>query len=158
MSMMDWQKRVHPTTRQIAKTSFGPGDDVRVWFKILEQGKERLGQFEGVVLRSAGRGAAKTFTVRRVTHGEGVERIFPMDAPIIERVEVLRHGSTRRGRLYFLRRVVKRTRLATAQGSEGTTTTAEGAPRAAGTAAPRTSEPVSSGSTEQSSAGVAATS
>ena len=115
---MDWVKHIHPTTRQLAKTPFGPGDDVRVWFKILEQGKERLGQFEGVVIRCAGRGAARTFTVRRVTHGEGVERIFPMDAPVVERVEVLRHGSTQRSRLYFLRRVVKRTRLATVEGPQ----------------------------------------
>ncbi|MBI4343377.1 MAG: 50S ribosomal protein L19 [Candidatus Omnitrophica bacterium] len=133
---MDWRKRIHPTLRQIAKTAFGPGDDVRVWFRILEQGKERLGQFEGVVIRCAGRGSSKTFTVRRVTHGEGVERVFPMDAPVIERVEVLRRGSTRRSRLYFLRRVVKRTRLATAQES-AVTVPSSGGPEHAETIPPQ---------------------
>lgn len=111
---MDWLKLVHPTRRSISLEPFGPGDNVRVWYRIQEQGKERLGQFEGVVIRYRGAGAAKTFTVRRVTHGVGVERVFPADAPIIDRVEVLRHGKVKRSRLYFLRHVVRTTRLASA--------------------------------------------
>ncbi len=113
---MDWMKLVHPTRKSISLEPFGPGDDVRVWYKILEQGKERLGQFEGVVIRYRGAGASKTFTVRRVTYGVGVERVFPVDAPVIERVEVLRHGKTKRARLYFLRHVVGSARLKTAEG------------------------------------------
>jgi len=107
---MDWMTWVHGTT-QSAPPGFGPGDEVRVWFKILEQGKERLGQFEGIVIRSRGAGVAKTFTVRRVTHGEGVERIFPLDAKTVSKIEVLRQGNVRRSRLYFLRTVIGKTRI-----------------------------------------------
>lgn len=109
---MDWLKLVHPTRKTLSTEPFKSGDDVRVWYKIIEQGKERLGQFEGVVIRYRGAGPSKTFTVRRVTHGVGVERVFPVDAPVIERVEVLRHGKTKRARLYFLRHVVGSARLA----------------------------------------------
>src|SRR3989338_7426510 len=115
---MDWLKLIHGTT-PAASFTFTPGDDVRVWFKILEQGKERLGPFEGIVIRIRGSGPSKTFTVRRLTHGVGVERVFPFDAPIIDRVELLRSGKTKRSRLYFLRHVVKKTRLAAADGPEG---------------------------------------
>ena len=111
---MDWLKRVHGTSPRDVVPALDSGDDVRVWFKISEQGKERLGQFEGVVIRTRGSGPSKTFTVRRVTYGVGIERVFPVDAPVIERVELLRRGKTRRSRLYFLRRVVKKTRLETA--------------------------------------------
>ena len=116
---MDWLKLVHGT-KPAASFAFTPGDDVRVWFKILEQGKERLGQFEGIVLRIRGAGPSKTFTVRRITHGVGVERVFPFDAPIIDRVELLRSGKTKRSRLYFLRHVVKKTRLEEAEAPEST--------------------------------------
>lgn len=115
---MDWLKRIHTAPPKVNLKAFDTGDDVRVWFKILEQGKERLGQFEGVVIRVRGAGPSKTFTVRRLTYGIGVERVFPVDAPIIERVEVLRHGKTKRSRLYFLRHVVKKTRLESADGPE----------------------------------------
>ena len=115
---MEWLKLVHGTPTARAPL-FDTGDDVRVWFKILEQGKERLGQFEGVVIRVRGSGLSQTFTVRRLTHGVGVERVFPADAPIIDRIEVLRRGKTKRSRLYFLRRVVKKTRLASAEAPEG---------------------------------------
>ena len=113
---MDWLKLVHAIPPK--PTAFSTGDDVRVWFKITEQGKERLGQFEGIVIRVRGSGASKTFTVRRVTHGIGVERVFPCDAPAIDRVELLRSGKAKRSRLYFLRHVVKKTRLEEAEGSE----------------------------------------
>ena len=116
---MDWLKLVHGT-KPAPSFAFTPGDDVRVWFKILEQGKERLGQFEGIVLRIRGAGPSKTFTVRRITHGVGVERVFPFDAPIIDRVELLRSGKTKRSRLYFLRHVVKKTRLEEAEAPEST--------------------------------------
>ena len=109
---MEWLKLVHPEAKGISPDLFGPGDEVRVWYKILEQGKERLGQFEGLVIRCRGSGPSKTFTVRRVTFGEGVERIFPFDSRTISRVEVLRQGKVHRSRLYFLRRVIGKTRIA----------------------------------------------
>jgi len=132
---MEWLKLVHgtPTARTPA---FDTGDDVRVWFKILEQGKERLGQFEGVVIRVRGSGPSKTFTVRRLTHGIGVERVFPVDTPLIDRIEVLRRGKTRRSRLYFLRRVVKKTRLASAEEPEGAGQSAADTPTTGTASAP----------------------
>ena len=111
---MDWLKLVHGTTSPEPKASFGTGDEVRVWYRIMEQGKERLGQFEGLVIRYRGSGPSKTFTVRRVTYGEGVERVFPVDAKTIARIEVLRHGKVHRSRLYYLRRTVGKTRIAAA--------------------------------------------
>ena len=126
---MEWLKLVHGSAPPTPLSQFGPGDDVRVWYRILEQGKERLGQFEGTVIRVRGSGHAKTFTVRRVTYGEGVERVFPIDSKTVSRVEVLRQGKVRRSRLYFLRRAVGKTRIASAD------TAAEGNRPAAGSAA-----------------------
>ena len=111
---MEWLTLVHGTTPQPAPAAFHSGDEIRVWYRILEQGKERLGQFEGIVIRCRGAGPSTTFTVRRVTHGEGVERVFPMDAKVISRIEILRRGRVRRSRLYFLRKVVGKTRIAAA--------------------------------------------
>ncbi len=108
---MEWLSWVHGTTPQGPTVTVRPGDEVRVWFKILEQGKERLGQFEGIVLRSRGSGASKTFTVRRVTHGEGVERVFPLDARTVSKIDVLRQGQVKRSRLYFLRRTIGKSRI-----------------------------------------------
>ena len=108
---MEWLQWVHGSQSGQPSVTVHPGDEVRVWFKILEQGKERLGQFEGTVLRSRGAQYSKTFTVRRITHGEGVERVFPVDAKIISKIDVLRQGNVKRSRLYFLRRVVGKTRL-----------------------------------------------
>ena len=109
---MDWLKLIHGAPSPAAPADFGTGDEVRVWYRIREQGKERLGQFEGVVIRCRGSRPARTFTVRRITHGEGVERIFPMDAKTVSRVEVLRKGHVKRSRLYFLRTVIGKTRIA----------------------------------------------
>ena len=115
---MEWLKLIHGA-KPAGPAAFSTGDDVRVWFKILEQGKERLGQFEGIVIRIRGSGPSRTFTVRRLTHGVGVERVFPFDAPVVDRVEVLRSGKTKRARLYYLRHVVKKTRLAAGDSLEG---------------------------------------
>jgi len=92
--------------------SFRPGDTVRVHAKIVEGGRERIQVFEGVVLRKKGGGINSNFTVRRVTHGIGVERIFPYFSPLIDKVEVVRVGDVRRARLYYLReRVGKAARI-----------------------------------------------
>lgn len=82
---------------------FHPGDTVRVGFKVREGETERLQSFEGVVLRVRGSGVGKTFTVRRVTRGIGVERTFPMLSPLLEKVDLVRQGKVRRARLYYLR-------------------------------------------------------
>ncbi len=87
--------------------AFQPGDSVRVNVKITENtGKEirhRIQAFEGVCIARGGRGLHQTFTVRKISYGEGVERVFPIYSPSIESIELVRRGSVRRGKLYYLR-------------------------------------------------------
>ena len=104
---------------------FGPGDQVRVWSKIMERDRVRLTPFEGIVIRRRGSGLSETFTVRRLTHGEGVERVFPLHAPVLDRIEVLRRAKVRRARLYFLRTKIGKVRIATTETRE-TTPSGEG--------------------------------
>src|SRR5262245_58466246 len=82
---------------------FSVGDSVRVHTKVVEGDKERIQVFSGVVIGRRGRGLNETFTVRRISYGEGVERVFPMHSPRVERVEVERKGSVRRAKLTYLR-------------------------------------------------------
>jgi large subunit ribosomal protein L19 len=82
---------------------FGPGDTVRVHVKIVEGARERTQVFEGVVMRQRHGGLNQSFTVRRVTHGIGVERTFLIHSPRVERVEIVRRGRVRRAQLYYLR-------------------------------------------------------
>jgi len=84
---------------------FQPGDTVRVHVKIREGEKERLQAFEGVVIARKHGGRDETFTVRKISFGQGVERIFPMHSPVIERVDLVRRGSVRRAKLYYLRKL-----------------------------------------------------
>ena len=80
-----------------------PGDTVKVNVKVVEGEKERTQVFQGVVIKVKQGGAGPILTVRRVTYGVGVERTFPLNAPRVEKVEILRHGKVRRARLYYLR-------------------------------------------------------
>jgi large subunit ribosomal protein L19 len=82
---------------------FRPGDTVRVHVKIREGDKERIQVFEGVVIRRRGGGASATFTVRKVSYGVGVERIFPVESPSVTKLEIKSRGHVRRARLYYLR-------------------------------------------------------
>jgi large subunit ribosomal protein L19 len=82
---------------------FRPGDTVRVHVKIREGDKERLQAFEGTVIARKNTGMGETVTVRKVSFGTGVERIFPIQAPVIDRIEVVRTGRVRRAKLYYLR-------------------------------------------------------
>jgi large subunit ribosomal protein L19 len=84
---------------------FRPGDTIRVFVKVVEGGRERLQMFEGVVIRRRGGSLNETFTVRRVSHGIGAERTFPLHSPKIERLEVVRRGVVRQARLYYLRKL-----------------------------------------------------
>jgi len=85
--------------------SFAPGDTVRIHVRIVESGRERIQIFEGAVIRRRGGGLNETFTVRRMSHGVGVERTFPLNTPKIEKIEVVRRGRVRRARLYYLRKL-----------------------------------------------------
>jgi len=84
------------------------GDTVRVHAKVVEGTRERIQVFEGTVIRVTGGGLRQNFTVRRVTHGVGVERTFMVHSPRIDNIDVLRHGDVRQGRLYYLRGKVGR--------------------------------------------------
>jgi large subunit ribosomal protein L19 len=91
---------------------FAPGDTVRVHVRVVEGGRERVQAYEGVVIARNHGGLRETATVRKVSFGVGVERIFPIHAPIVQRIEVIRRGDVRRAKLYFLRgRVGKATRI-----------------------------------------------
>ena len=87
-------------------SSFNVGDTVRVHTKVVEGDKERIQIFTGVVIGKRGRGLNETFTVRRISYGEGVERVFPMHSPRIDKVEVEREGQVRRAKLTYLRKRV----------------------------------------------------
>ncbi|MBS3984584.1 MAG: 50S ribosomal protein L19 [Selenomonadales bacterium] len=82
---------------------FKPGDTVRVHVKVVEGNRERIQVFEGTVIARHGGSIRETFTVRRISYGIGVERIFPVHSPRIERIEVMRRGRVRRAKLYYLR-------------------------------------------------------
>jgi len=82
---------------------FAPGDTVRVHAKIVEGSRERIQVFEGVVIARQGEGVRETFTVRRISYGVGVERMFPVHSPRVAKIEVVRHGKVRRAKLYYLR-------------------------------------------------------
>ena len=84
---------------------FAPGDTVRVNYRIREGNKERIQAFEGVCIKRRGGGIAETFTVRKISSGIGVERVFPLHSPNVQRVEVVRRGRVRRGKLYYLRKL-----------------------------------------------------
>ncbi len=85
--------------------SFSPGDTVKVHLKVVEGNRERTQVFEGVVIKRKGGGLKETFTVRRISYGIGVERTFLLHSPKIEKLEVVRKGSVRRAKLYYLRKL-----------------------------------------------------
>jgi len=86
-----------------AMPQFEPGDTVRVTVRVREGDRTRLQAYEGVVIARKGGGINESFTVRKISYGEGVERVFPVFSPMIEKVEVVRRGAVRRAKLYYLR-------------------------------------------------------
>jgi len=88
---------------------FKVGDSVRVHSRIKEGDRERIQVFSGIVINKQGRGLRETFTVRRISYGEGVERVYPVNSPFIQKIEVEREGSVRRAKLYYLRKRVGKT-------------------------------------------------
>ncbi|AHM56530.1 50S ribosomal protein L19 [Peptoclostridium acidaminophilum DSM 3953] len=83
--------------------SFGAGDTVKVHIKVTEGKRERIQVYEGVVIKRQGGGNRETFTVRKISFGVGVEKIFPVHSPVIEKIEVTRKGKVRRAKIYYLR-------------------------------------------------------
>jgi large subunit ribosomal protein L19 len=82
---------------------FRPGDTIRVNVRVREKDKERIQAFQGEVIAIGGRGISRTFTVRKISHRVGVERVFPIHSPVVESVDVVRRGHVRRAKLYYLR-------------------------------------------------------
>ncbi len=96
-------KILEKNKRSVAHPSFTEGDSIRVHVKIKEGDKERTQAFEGVVIAKNNSGMSETITVRKISFGHGVERIFPLQAPVIDKIEVVRTGRVRRAKLYYLR-------------------------------------------------------
>ncbi|ANZ58203.1 50S ribosomal protein L19 [Fructilactobacillus lindneri] len=82
---------------------FRAGDTIKVSVKVVEGDNERIQDFTGVVIKRRGAGIQATYTVRKISNGVGVERIFPLNSPRVEKIEVIRHGKVRRSKLYYLR-------------------------------------------------------
>ncbi len=85
---------------------FNVGDTVDVQMKIIEEGKARIQTFEGTVIARAGSGLTETFTVRKVSYGEGVEMVFPLNSPSIDKIKLVKKGDVRRAKLYYLKRKI----------------------------------------------------
>jgi len=118
--------------RQAALPEFRPGDSIKVWAKIREGEKTRLQAFEGVCIRRVSKGARSTFTVRKISYGVGVERIFPDNSPNIDKIEVIARGRVHQARLYYLRDLSgKAARIKEREGTGEAETQAEAAPAAA---------------------------
>ena len=100
---MDLIKKIENEHRRLDLPDFRAGDTIKVYMRIIEGEKERLQMFQGAVIRVRRGGTGSTFMVRKISDGVGVERIFPMDSPFIDRVEVVTQGDVRRNRLYYLR-------------------------------------------------------
>jgi large subunit ribosomal protein L19 len=101
-----------------ARPDFAPGDTLRVNVRISEGDRERIQAFEGLCIARSGKGLNESFTVRKLSFGEGVERVFPVNSPVLESIEVRRKGKVRRAKLYYLRgRTGKRARIAEKAGT-----------------------------------------
>lgn len=99
----DLVKLVEATQLRDDIPEFEPGDTVNVHVRVIEGDKERIQQFQGIVIARKGAGTRETFTVRKVSNGVGVERVFPVHSPKLAKIEVVRRGHVRRAKLYYLR-------------------------------------------------------
>jgi len=103
MNLIDELEREQMQASGKQVPDFQPGDTVRVNVKVIEGTRERLQAFEGVCIARAGGGLNENFTVRKISYGEGVERVFPIYSPLVDNIEVVRRGRVRRAKLYYLR-------------------------------------------------------
>jgi len=129
--------------RQATLPEFRPGDSIKVWAKIREGEKTRLQAFEGVCIRRVSKGSRSTFTVRKISYGVGVERIFPDNSPNIDKIEVVARGRVHQSRLYYLRDLSGKAARIKEREYDGSNDEAEAAaPEATEAAAPEAAEPV----------------
>ena len=118
--------------RAASLPEFRPGDSIKVWAKIREGEKTRLQAFEGVCIRRVSKGSRSTFTVRKISYGVGVERIFPDNSPNIDKIEVIARGRVHQARLYYLRDLSgKAARIKEREGTNEQVAATEPAPAAA---------------------------
>jgi len=103
MNLVDSISKEISTTNQFPK--FGTGDTITVYYKIKEGNKERIQHFKGVVLQRKGNGTSETFTIRKMSGGIGVERIFPLNSPFLKKIEVNKTGKVRRAKIFYLRKL-----------------------------------------------------
>ena len=107
------KSQMEAVTEQRSIPEFGPGDTVKISVKVVEGSRERVQAFEGVCISRSNRGVNSSFTVRKISYGEGVERVFPLHSPKIQAIDVIRRGAVRRAKLYYLRgRTGKAARIA----------------------------------------------
>jgi ribosomal protein L19 len=100
--------------------SFRSGDELKIHVRVIEGNKSRIQIFQGVVIARSGSGIRESFTIRKISYGVGVERTFPVHTPVIERIEIVRHGSARRAKLYYLRKLSgKATKIKERRGADG---------------------------------------
>ncbi len=110
------QEQIAELTAKRKIPDFAPGDTLSVKLRVTEGTRERIQTFEAVCIARSGKGINQNFTLRKISYGEGLERVFPLYSPIIESIEVARHGDVRRAKLYYLRgRTGKRARIAERQ-------------------------------------------
>jgi large subunit ribosomal protein L19 len=105
-NMKDLVKEIEKKYKKTSLPKFNIGDTVKVYFKIIEGDRTRIQVFEGTVIAEKGEGIRKTLTVRKISHGEGIERVFPLHSPFLEKIEVVRKGRVRRAKLYYLRKKI----------------------------------------------------
>jgi large subunit ribosomal protein L19 len=103
MATVNMQDIINEVNPQAQLPAFEAGDTVAVHYKIKEGNKERIQVFTGVVIQKRGKGSTETFTVRKMSSGVGVERIFPTNSPFIDKLEVMKRGKVRRSRIFYLR-------------------------------------------------------
>ncbi|MCK5418903.1 MAG: 50S ribosomal protein L19 [Desulfobacterales bacterium] len=103
--MMEKIEQIEKEQMRLDHPDFGPGDNVKVHVKIKEGEKERIQIFQGVVISKRKGNTNATFTVRKVSYGVGVERIFPLHSPALDKIEVVTHGRVRRAKIYYLRKL-----------------------------------------------------
>ena len=109
---MDIIKNITESQMRTDLPKLNIGDTVKVYYKVIEGSRERVQMFEGTIIGKKGAGISETFTVRRISYGVGVERVFPVNSPKIDKIEVSRVGKIRRAKLYYLRdRVGKATKV-----------------------------------------------
>ena len=102
---MDKMKLIEATQLKTDRPEFKPGDTINVHVRVIEGDKERIQQFQGVVIARRGAGLNSTFTVRKISDGVGVERIFPLHSPRIAKIDRVKEGKVRRAKLYYLRKL-----------------------------------------------------